>query len=369
MAGTPPGTTPGADPGGVPSPNETPDPYTFTYYPGTTDQSRATPVDLTAGAEIVMNFTVPRTQLFKVSGRIAGAPAVVNGPNGPIPAGVGISFGFLRLEGGSGFIQMSQSYDPATGNFELRNVVPGSYALQANGGTATARAVIDVVNADLTSIVLNLSGGVNLTGKVQMSGGAPLPTSPVRIQLRPYLKGVTHFVGFVPAAQANSADGTFRLNRVLAGEYRASVAVTGHYVKELRFDNRDALNSTIQLTEDSSNAPAIEVLLSPNVSQIDGIVSDDKNRPLPGIQTVLIPNQNRDRVDLFKTATTDQSGRFNMRDVAPGDYKLFAWESLDGFEFFDPDFLKPYDVLGKSVHVEESTKLAVDTKVIPPAVP
>ena len=69
-----------------------------------------------------MDFTVPRSQLYKVSGRIAGAPAVVNGPNGPAPAGVGLSLGFLRLEGGSGFIQMSQSYDPATGNFELRTL-------------------------------------------------------------------------------------------------------------------------------------------------------------------------------------------------------------------------------------------------------
>jgi alkylation response protein AidB-like acyl-CoA dehydrogenase len=53
------------------------------------------------------------------------------------------------------------------------------------------------------------------------------------------------------------------------------------------------------------------------------------------------------------------------RDVAPGDYKLFAWEVLDGFEFFDSDFVKPYETLGKPVHVEESLKLNVDAKVIP----
>jgi len=369
VAGTPPGITPGADPGGVPSPNETPDPYTFTYYPGTTDQARAMLIELKAGAEIPMDFTVPRAQLYKISGRIAAAPAVVNGPNGPTPAAVGLSLGFLRLEGGSGFIQMSQSYDPATGNFELRNVVPGSYALQANGGTATARAVVDVVNADLSNVVLTLSGGVNITGKLQMAGAAPLPPTPVRIQLRPYLKGVTHFVGFVPAAPTSTVDGTFRLDRVLAGEYRASATVAGHYVKELRFDNQDALNSTIQITGDASAGPAIDVLLSPNVAQIDGIVSDDRNRALPGVQVVLVPNQNRDRADLFKSATSDQAGRYNMRDVAPGDYKLFAWESLDGSEFFDADFLKQYEVLGKSVHVDESAKLAVDTKVIPAAAP
>jgi len=369
VAGTPPGIPPGSDPGGVPSPNETPDPYTFTYYPGTTDQARAMPIELKAGAEIPMDFTVPRAQLYKISGRITAAPTVVNGPNGPTPAAVGLSLGFLRLEGGSGFIQMSQSYDPATGNFELRNVVPGSYALQANGGMASARAVVDVVNADLSNIVLTLSGGVNITGKLQMAGAAPLPPTPVRIQLRPYVKGVTHFVGFVPAAPTSTVDGTFRLDRVLAGEYRASATVAGHYVKELRFDNQDALNTTIQVTGDATAGPSIEVILSPNVAQIDGIVSDDKLKPLPGVQVVLVPNQYRDRPELFKSATSDQAGRYNMRDVAPGDYKLFAWESLDGSEYFDSDFLKQYEVLGKPVHVDESAKLAVDTKVIAPTAP
>jgi hypothetical protein len=369
VAGTPPGIPPAFDPGGVPSPNETPDPYTFTYYPGTTDQARAMQLELKAGAEIPMDFTVPHAQLYKISGRIAGAPAVVNGPNGPTPANVGLSLGFLRLEGGSGFLQMSQSYEPASGNFELRNVVPGSYALQANSGAATARAVIDVVNSDLSNIVLNLSGGVNITGKVQMAGAAPLPSGPVRIQMRPYLKGVTHFVGLVPVAPSSPADGTFRLDRVLAGEYRISAAVTGHYVKELRFDNQDALNSSVQLTDDASAGPSIEVILSPNVAQIDGIVTDEKLQRLPGVQVVLVPNQNRDRADLFKAATTDQAGRYNMRDIAPGDYKLFAWEALDGSEYFDADFLKQYEVLGKAVHVDESAKLAIDTKVIPAAAP
>ena len=58
-----------------------------------------------------------------------------------------------------------------------------------------------------------------------------------------------------------------------------------------------------------------------------------------------------------------------MRDIAPGDYKLFAWESLDGSEYFDPDFLKQYEVLGRQVHVEELAKLAIDTRVIPLVAP
>ncbi len=88
----------------------------------------------------------------------------------------------------------------------------------------------------------------------------------------------------------------------------------------------------------------------------------------PGVDPggVPSPNETADPYTFtYYPGTTDQAGRFNMRDVAPGDYTLFAWEVLDGFEFFDPDFVKPYETLGKPVHVEESLKLNVDAKVIP----
>jgi 5-hydroxyisourate hydrolase-like protein (transthyretin family) len=358
-AGTPPGPPSGTGPGGGPTPNDTSDTYVFMYYPGTTDLTRATPVEVKAGSELAMDFLAARQQLYKISGRIVGAGNTAG------PSAVGISLAFQTMTGGSAFFQMSQTYDAATGNFEMRNIVPGSYALQANAGTATARTPVEVVNGDVTNLILTLSGGVNIAGKVQVEGGGPMPSAPVRVQLRPFVKGVSHFVGFSPAGQANAADGTFGIERVLAGEYRATVQPgAGHYVKELRFDRSDALNSPIELAE-SASPPLIEVLLSKNVAQIDGVVTDDKGQSVQGVQAVLIPERNRERTELFKSATTDQAGRFNMRDVAPGDYKLFAWEALDNFGYFDPELLRRSDALGKAVRVDESARLNVDIRVIP----
>ena len=360
-AGTPPGPAPGQGPGGAPSPNETPDPFVFTYYPGTTDLSRANVVEVKAGSDSPMDFVVPRTQLFKITGRVVGAN---NGPNAPQ---VGLSLGFLRVEGGSGFIMQSQTYNPATGTFVFRNVVPGSYALQASAGATSARAAVEVVNSDV-EVDLNLSGGVSIEGKVQIAGGGPLPSGPgnnVNIQFRPIMKGVTHWVGAVPGAPVTPADGTFRLDRVLPGEYRPVVAAAGHYVKELRFENRDVFGSTIELSDSRSDASRIEVVLSSAVGQIDGLVTDDKGQPMLGVQAVLIPNQNRGRTELFKAAATDQSGRFSMKDVAPGEYKLFAWEGIDNFGYFEPSFIAPYEVLGKAVKVDEGARLSLETKVIP----
>jgi len=54
-----------------------------------------------------------------------------------------------------------------------------------------------------------------------------------------------------------------------------------------------------------------------------------------------------------------------MRGLAPGDYKLFAWEGLENYGYFDPDVMRRAEALGKPVHVGESSKLAVEGKIIP----
>jgi hypothetical protein len=54
-----------------------------------------------------------------------------------------------------------------------------------------------------------------------------------------------------------------------------------------------------------------------------------------------------------------------MRGVTPGAYKLFAWEALESFGYFDPEVMRRAEALGKPLHVGESSKLAVEGKIIP----
>ena len=44
---------------------------------------------------------------------------------------------------------------------------------------------------------------------------------------------------------------------------------------------------------------------------------------------MLIPDQGRDRPELFKSAQTDASGHFSLRGVYPGGYKIYFWEAID----------------------------------------
>ena len=86
--------------------------------------------------------------------------------------------------------------------------------------------------------------------------------------------------------------------------------------------------------------------------------------PESGVAVVLVPDRYRDRIERYRNVTTDVNGKFGIRSVPPGDYKLFAWDSLDPFAWYDPDVLARYESMGKPVHVVDSVNQIVELKVI-----
>jgi len=113
----------------------------------------------------------------------------------------------------------------------------------------------------------------------------------------------------------------------------------------------------------------LDVVLSPNGGQIDGALVDEKQQPVRGTQVVLVPDQLRTRIDLYKTATSDQSGHFTLRAVPPGNYKLFAWEAIEQFGYYDVDLMRSFESKGKAVRVSDSLTQMVEVKIIPTTEP
>ena len=136
-----------------------------------------------------------------------------------------------------------------------------------------------------------------------------------------------------------------------------------YYVKQARLGASDILQDGFSTARPQSDR--LDILLSPNGAQIEGDVVDEHGDPVRGLQPVLIPDRDRERRDLFRTAATDQNGHFTLKSLPPGVYKIFAWEELDQFAYFDPEVLRRYELQGKAVTVSESSKLTVQVKVIP----
>ncbi|MFZ1931204.1 MAG: hypothetical protein WAU50_18845, partial [Candidatus Sulfotelmatobacter sp.] len=58
---------------------------------------------------------------------------------------------------------------------------------------------------------------------------------------------------------------------------------------------------------------------------------------------------------------------FSLRGLPSGDYTLFAWVSVDGEPFYNPEFIKSYEDRGKAIRVHEGNRMNVQLKAIPPA--
>jgi 5-hydroxyisourate hydrolase-like protein (transthyretin family) len=214
------------------------------------------------------------------------------------------------------------------------------------------------VRANMPEFPIVLGNTVTLPGRVVFEGLDQSGVERIRVQLRP-----TSGVGFFITGTISN-DGTFGIENTSAGEYRVAIAPSGDYfIKEARFDRNDVLTQPLKFSGTLSGGAGLEIVLS--VGQVSGLVTDQKLQPVAGVQVVLIPEKNRDQTELFKAVTTDESGRFVVTGITPGDYKLFSWESLESYGYFDPEVLKQAEPLGKMVHVAASSKQEVDVRIIP----
>jgi hypothetical protein len=104
--------------------------------------------------------------------------------------------------------------------------------------------------------------------------------------------------------------------------------------------------------------------MSANGGQVEGQVQDDKSQPAQGAMVTLVPVGAR-RDDLFNVAGTDTSGHFKIVGIAPGSYRLYAWDGADvNAVRYDPDYVKPFEGSGQSVQVSEGGRENVSLKLI-----
>ena len=362
------------------------------YYPGTTDVTTATPVDLRSGATVGgINFTVVEARPARIRGQVmnAGRPA----------AGAQVSIFQRGNTGGTLTVRSNPVSD--TGTFEFRNLAPGSYEIiatlnapgpgalivgtplgNAAGLTAAnatigrgprvpgapvmaARTQVDVVNSDVEGVSLLLENGFNVNGKLTSEGRSPNDgaLSGIRIQLQsePNLPPLA-----IPAVNAE-ADGTFSITGVSPGNYRISIGAVPRnmYVKSALLGGVDILNTGGVVLEGEPRG-ALDIILGNSPGSLDSAVVDNRQMPVAGATVVLVPDSaRRKRYDLFRQATSDSSGRIHLDNVVPGDYKVFAWEVVESNAWTDPDFLRSYESNGVAVRVTEGGRGAADVQVIP----
>jgi hypothetical protein len=217
-----------------------------------------------------------------------------------------------------------------------------------------AERPLQVGSADIEGVDLTLAPSVDVHGLVRIEGNAPLKLSQLQVGLQAPGQG--------GGTRVND-DGTFLFPNMAPLIYRPIVnSGAGLFIKTVHCGTADVTDSGVDLT--GGAGCDLVITLSANSAEIEGQVQDADGKPAQDAQvTVLAQSAHRD--DLFRQTFTDDTGHFKMAGLAPGSYRLYAWEEVDtGALRYDPDYLRPFESQGQNLQLSEGDKQTVSLKRI-----
>jgi hypothetical protein len=227
---------------------------------------------------------------------------------------------------------------------------------------AVGGATVRIVDTNVEDVVLRVLPPVSLSGRIVTESGAPIPAE-LRIQLQNPEGSINSFLLPNWLSAPVNADGSFRIPQIVDGTYNVAVSEPGYYVKQARYAGSDLLNSPWKFV--SGSAPStLEVMISTNVAEVSGTITDAQLNPTAGADVVLVPDRRRDNLELFLYTTTDARGHYKLENISPGDYRLFAWQEIGYGSWFDPDVLKKYEQNSRAIQLGESARVTVDARHI-----
>ena len=338
------------------NPDKPEEDYVTTYYPGVTDAAAATAIEVVAGRDLPgTDVRLRKAQVFRVRGKVAGSI-----PNQSIQ---GLRVALLPRDGGfMGFFGNGASVIGKDGAFELTDVQPGSYTLAATSMEGMmqilARQPLEVGSRNVDDVVLTLQPLGELRGSVKVEGqqnanagqnAAPAPH--LRVMLMP-----SDGPSFNTPNATVADDGTFVLPNIAPGKYRINIIgnADGTYLKSVRFGNQETLASGLDLSQGAGGG-ALQVVFNAAAGQIDGTVQTEEHQPAAGSIVTLAPDPPQaEQTYLYRMIPADQNGRFSLKNIAPGKYRLYAWEDLESGAQFDPELAKLHESQSVLVTVGEN---------------
>ena len=108
----------------------------------------------------------------------------------------------------------------------------------------------------------------------------------------------------------------------------------------------------------------MELVVSPAGGHIDGRALNSKGDPV-GSYIFLAPDMDRVSSESLRFTRADAKGKFVLRGVPPGNYKLYALEDVDTNEVINqPDVLKSFESAAQLVRIEEAGKYELEVKPV-----
>ena len=358
-----------ADGNSANAPEKTPSTsYQTTYYPGTADRSQAAPIQVHAGDEFPVNFSLTPSPSLSIRGSVVNLPASTSA--------------VIMLQSHDFNLVLNGAEMHKDGSFVIRDVAPGAYTILATVENSAvpmmARQSLQVAGNSVDGLRLAPQPGGWIHGRLRLESKGNIghfDPSQLFLSLHPADGDEETLNMFLAGAAFNSLihvsdNGNFEWKGVPPGNYYVELAGdsganTNWYLKSVNAGGRDSEDSIISV---SGGAVALDLIASANGAVVDGVIADQKGQPVANAVIVAVPEARlRGRVDRYRKTVSDQSGHFTVHGIPPGNYTLLAWESVDGDAYYNPDFLKTYEAQGSALRLTEGERKSLQLQAIPAA--
>lgn len=246
-------------------------------------------------------------------------------------------------------------YPPFIGSYVLHT----AFLVPPSGNMAGyARVDYSGNDVDVDFIVARLEAQIKGRVLLETATGATQPMNGAEIE----------FYGVGPESGFSQKNGTFNIRGLLSGPYQFSGAFEipkGHYVASVMDQDRDLLRTGLNVTE---TTPEIEVRVKGDAGSLSGKVTDRRGRATVQASVALVPQglleTRTDRHNTYRLEQSAPNGTFELTDIIPGDYLIYAWSDVYDGALMDPSFMDRYRGKGLPVKVEPRAKLQMDLMIL-----
>ncbi len=326
--------------------------YPDSFYPGVPDISSATPVKLAAGAEIRgLDFRLKQMPLYHFRGMVLDSETQTTQSQTEIRLLPAFStFGFF----------LPQPHVVTNGRFDLV-APPGQYRLQATkrsmNALAEGESIVTVTNRDAPDISISMSPALEVDGQFSYEGAVPAAEVRSGLNFEP-------MSGAIKAQAEVKSATTFVIHQATQEDHLLNVVSPpkGYYVKSVTYGDGDVSDGRIRFTPKSR----LTVLLAEGAGTATITVQGADGKPAAGVLVSLVPENGRPY--LLAYGRTDNGGVAVVENLAPGDYKAFAWPEVPDHIYDAAEFRKLVESHATAVAISPNGNVTARATLIPPDV-
>ena len=344
------------------NPNDAPEGYAPTYYPGTPNPAEAQLVDVGLGQEVSIQMALQATRMARISG------TVVDSEGKPL---VGARLMVRSASGDRGMFGAGGSAG-ANGAFTLTNVPPGEHYIEVvtdrrrNDAGEFASMPVSVGSQDISNVRIITGRAATVTGTVVFEGSSPRSgvSGGLRVTAQPADPQANGpMVGMGDTGRVE-ADGRFALRGVGSVFFRA-INLGPWMLKQVTIDGEDITDTPYELGV-ATSVEGLRVVLTDRITDISGGVTNERGQALNEFVVVIQPARDIAPPALarfLRTARPDQDGRFGVRGIPPGEYVATAVEVLEQGREWDGEYRQQLRDAGQRFAVRDGESVPLDLQL------